>query len=97
MLFTINKPPLSSSNLEMAMRIAPKGAPILLFEDGVYAAQAAASSEALVKTALAQHPLYALGPDLEARGVRKLVQGVCVIGYDGFVQLVEQHQVVPWL
>ena len=51
----------------------------------------------LVRQALAQHPVYALGADLQARGVARLVEGVQVIGYDGFVELVEQHDVVPWL
>jgi len=97
MLYMVNKSPLSTSSLSTALRIAPQGAPILLYEDGVYAAMPGAKSEPWVKAALARHPLYALDADLEARGIGKVIKGVQVIGYDGFVELVEQHNVVPWL
>jgi tRNA 2-thiouridine synthesizing protein B len=97
MLYMINKSPLSASNLSSVLRIAPQGAPILLYEDGVYAAIPGARSEALVREALAHHPLYALDADLEARGIGQVIEGIQVIGYEGFVELVEQHNVVPWL
>ena len=97
MLYTINKSPLSSTNLASLLRIAPAGEPILLYEDGVYAALAGAASEGMLRQALAQHAVYALGADLQARGIVRVVDGVRVIGYDGFVELVEQHDVVPWL
>ena len=97
MLYTINKSPLSTTNLASALRIAPAGAPILLYEDGVYAAMPGASSAAAVQDALASHPIYALDADLEARGIASIMDGIQVIGYDGFVELVEQHDVAPWL
>ena len=97
MLYTINKSPLMFANLESALRIAPKGEPILLYEDGVYAAAAGAVSEPLARQALADHPVYALQADLEARGLSRLVEGIQVVDYDGFVELVEEHHVVPWL
>lgn len=50
----------------------------------------------LLAEALRTHPVYALGPDLAARGVRQVLDGVQVIDYDGFVALVEQHPVLPW-
>lgn len=97
MLYTINKSPLMFGNLKSVLRVAPKDEPILLYEDGVYAAAAGAASEELVHQALAQHPVYALQADLEARGLTSLVAGIQVINYDGFVELVEQHHVIPWL
>jgi tRNA 2-thiouridine synthesizing protein B len=97
MLHTVNKSPLSSDSLESALRVAAAGAPILLLEDGVYGARPGARSQGLLETALTGHPLYALGPDLEARGITRVIPGIRVIGYDGFVELVEQHVVVPWL
>jgi tRNA 2-thiouridine synthesizing protein B len=97
MLFTVNKSPFSTNHLASALRIAPTGAPILLYEDGVYAAAEGTQSAALVKKALANHPVYALEADLEARGIHKVLAGVGVINYDGFVELVEQHDVAPWL
>jgi tRNA 2-thiouridine synthesizing protein B len=97
MLYTINKSPLMFGNLNSALRIAPIDEPILLYEDGVYAAVAGAASEHTIRQALEQHPVYALQADLEARGLTSLVEGIQVIDYDGFVELIEQHHVVPWL
>ena len=97
MLYMINKSPLMFGNLKSALRIAPAGSPILLYEDGVYAAVRGAASESLIQQALKEHPVYALQADLEARGLKRLIEGVQVIDYIGFVRLVEQHNVVPWL
>ena len=97
MLHTVNNSPLGSPSLQSALRVAAAGDPLLLLEDGVYAARAGTRAEALVKSALASHPVYALGPDLKARGIDRIIEGIQVIDYDGFVQLVEQHSVVPWL
>jgi tRNA 2-thiouridine synthesizing protein B len=97
MLYTVNKSPLSTNSLQSALRIAPAGAPFLLYEDGVYAAVDGAQSAGWVKEALDIHPIYALEADLEARGLSKVIDGIQVINYDGFVELVEQHDVAPWL
>jgi tRNA 2-thiouridine synthesizing protein B len=97
MLFTVNKSPYTNNSLESVLRIAPSGAPILLYEDGVYAAAAGAGRAAPVLAALANHPVYALEADLQARGLAEVLEGVRVINYDGFVELVEQHDVAPWL
>jgi tRNA 2-thiouridine synthesizing protein B len=97
MLYTVNKSPLMFGNLKSMLRIAPDDAPILLYEDGVYAAAKGATSEELIKQALERHPVYALQADLEARALPSLVEGIQVIDYEGFVELVEQHHVVPWL
>jgi tRNA 2-thiouridine synthesizing protein B len=97
MLHTVNNSPPGSGSLQSALRVAAPDAPILLLEDGVYAARMGTRGEALVAAALRSHPIYALKPDLEARGIDRIIQGIRVIGYDGFVELVEQHQVVPWL
>ena len=97
MLYTVNKPPLSANSLNSVLRIAQTGSPVLLYEDGVYAAMPGARSAATVVTALAEHPIYALDADLEARGIGTVLEGIQVIGFDGFVELVEQHDVAPWL
>ena len=97
MLFTINKSPLMFGNLESVLRIAPVDDPILLYEDGVYAIAEGTIAEGLVKQALEQHPVYALRADVEARGIASLIDGIQVVDYEGFVELVEQHHVVPWL
>jgi tRNA 2-thiouridine synthesizing protein B len=97
MLYTVNASPTSSRSLESLLRIAAKGDPILLLEDGVHAARADAATRQLAAAALAAHPVYALAPDLKARAIARVVDGIRVIGYDGFVELVEQHTVVPWV
>ena len=97
MLFTVNKSPFSTNHLASALQVAPAGAPILLYEDGVYGAAEGTVGAKLVKKALADHPVFALQADLEARGIHKVVDGVDVVNYDGFVEQVEQHDVAPWL
>jgi tRNA 2-thiouridine synthesizing protein B len=97
MLYTVNKAPMSANNLASALRIAQVGSPILLYEDGVYAALPGAQSADTVTTALSRHPVYALDADMEARGIKAVIEGIQVIGFDGFVELVEQHDVAPWL
>lgn len=97
MLYTVNKSPLMFGNLKSVLRLAPGGEPILLYEDGVYAAAQGTASDNLIQQALNQHPVYALQADLQARGLASLVDGIQVIDYEGFVELVEQHHVVPWL
>jgi tRNA 2-thiouridine synthesizing protein B len=97
MLYTLNKSPYTTNSLESVLDIAPAGAPLLLYEDGVYAAVPSPKIQALADKALADHPVYALGPDLKARGLEEVWDGIRIIGYDGFVSLVEEHHVVPWL
>jgi tRNA 2-thiouridine synthesizing protein B len=97
MLYTVNKAPLSANSLDSVLRVAQSGSPILLYEDGVYAVLPGARSADTVQAALAKHPVYALDADLEARGVAQVIDGIQVIGFDGFVELVEQHDVAPWL
>lgn len=97
MLYTVNKSPFGCNNLVSMLRVAPENAPVLLFEDGVYGAIPGSSSEALIRDAMRAHQVYALDADLEARGIAKVIEGITVIGYDGFVALVEEHDVVPWL
>ena len=97
MLYTVNKSPLSTRSLDSVLRIAPPGAPILLYEDGVYAAADGTQTAAQVIAVQAEHPVYALDADLEARGIARIIEGIHVIGYDGFIELVEEHDVVPWL
>ena len=97
MLYTVNKSPLTTTNLETCLTIARQGEPILLYEDGVYAAMDGARLSKRITAALERHPIYALEADLEARGIQRIIKGIQVIDYDGFVGLVEEHNVVPWI
>jgi len=92
-----DKSPFLHGNLESCLRFAPAGVPILLYEDGVYAAASGTRLEALIREAAQHHVVYALEADLQARGISRLAEGVQVIDYRGFVDLVAEHNVAPWL
>ena len=50
-----------------------------------------------VKAALNDHPIYVIDADVEARGIKNIIAGIKVIGFDGFVELIEENEMVPWL
>ena len=98
MLNIVNKSPLERDSLASCLRMAAPGA-ILLIEDGVYGALHGTAIAAKVRDALGRFRIYALRPDLEARAVADRVQdGITVVDYDGFVDLVaEHHACQSWL
>lgn len=88
MLHIVNKSPFQTSTLETCLRMAQAGNALLLIEDGVYAATVGSSAQASVRRACATLKVYALRPDLDARGMTdKLMDGVTLVDYDGFVDL----------
>lgn len=95
MLHTVNKSPFNNSALDECVRFATKGSPILLLEDGIYAAKANTAYSDKLAEILSNHDVYAIEADLEARGVNDIATGVKKIGYDGFVDLVEKHKTLP--
>ena len=97
MLYMVNKSPLMTNNLKTCLAIALDGDPVLLYEDGVYAAAEGGHISEKIKKALKNHPIFALEADLEARGIERIIEGIRIIDYDGFVGLVEDHNVVPWI
>ena len=100
MLHTINKSPFEKSTLNSCLRLAQEGSSILLLEDGVYAALKGTSYEDEICTAVEKFSIYALGPDLAARGMSedRLIDGIKVVGYDGFVDLAaEADRIQSWL
>lgn len=97
MLYMVNKSPLMTRNLETCLAIAPEGDPILLYEDGVYGTLPTGTLVDVLRRALERHPIYALDADLESRGIGRVLDGIRVIDYPGFVGLVEKYDVVPWL
>ncbi|MBI4665864.1 MAG: sulfurtransferase complex subunit TusB [Nitrospinae bacterium] len=97
MLHTVNKSPFNHGSLDECVRFAAKGAPILLIEDGVYAAKSGTAYEGSLKQIMQSHEVYALEADLKARGVAALADGVKVVNYDGFVELVEKHKMMAWV
>lgn len=97
MLFTINNSSITSNSFDSLLRIAPPGTPILFYEDGAFNAKEGARDSNKVKDALAEHPIYVIDADVEARGIKEIIVGIKVIGFDGFVELVEENEMVPWL
>lgn len=92
MLHIINKSPFQTSTFESCLRIAQAGNAVLLIEDGIYAATVGSSTEARVRELNAGLKVYALKPDLDARGMsEKVIAGVTLVDYGGFVDLVAQH------
>ena len=96
MLHTVNKSPYERNALDACLRLAADGSAILLIEDGVYAALDNTEGSKNLASRKSNFSLYVLGPDLEARGLneRPLIDGVEVVGYDGFVDLAAEHDSV---
>lgn len=99
MLHIVNKSPFTCSSLESCLRVAQPGAAVLLIEDGIYAATAGTSLQDRVRRPPQGLRFYALAPDIEARGMQgRIVEGVELIDYAGFVDLVAAHDnVQSWL
>ena len=97
MLHIVNKSPFKFRNLDSCLRVAHPDDPIILIEDGTYAALPNSSIEKLMKEALKTHPIFAIRADLKARGITEVMEGIKVCDYDCFVGLVEGHLPYSWL
>jgi tRNA 2-thiouridine synthesizing protein B len=99
MLHIVNKSPFERNALDSCLRFGRDGSAVLLIEDGVYAATRGNVAEPKIKAALGQMRIYALRPDLEARGMQApVIEGVQLVDYGGFVDLVTSHNAVQsWL
>ncbi|MDP8306169.1 MAG: sulfurtransferase complex subunit TusB [Candidatus Chlorobium antarcticum] len=97
MLHTINTSPFESPAMEECIRFVQPGDPVLFIENGVYAVQNGNRFSDAIAALQKTSPVYALQPDLDARGISSVDAEVKGIGYDGFVDLVEAHQVNSWL
>ena len=100
MLHTVNKSPFERNTLNSCLRLARKGSAVLLIEDGVYAAVAGTAVAEQISGRMAELSFYVLGPDIAARGLGgvALIEGIRVVGYDGFVDLVAEHDATQaWL
>ena len=96
MLHLVNKSPYERDSLKTAVGYMIDGDTLLLIEDGVYAAVKGGKAASEIDGM----KVSVLGPDLAARGIseEKLADGVTVIDYAGFVDLVESNdKVQSWL
>ena len=91
MLHIINKSPYDRPALDSALKTGT--GVILLIEDGVYAVAKGGAAEPKVKAALGKFKIYALTPDIEARGIAdRVTDGVIQVDYAGFVDLVAENK-----
>jgi len=100
MLHLINKSPFDRNALDSCLRLAQAGSSVLLIEDGVYAALSKTTSAEAVGKRMKDLKFYVLGPDVSARGLgdSPLIEGINVVDYGGFVDLVIEHDVAQsWL
>ncbi len=97
MLHTINKSPFESNTLQDCIRFISNNDVVLLFEDGVYAAINNSKKSDAVSSILKTNKVYALQADLKARGINSLIDGIEIVDYEKFVDLVEEHPVQAWL
>jgi tRNA 2-thiouridine synthesizing protein B len=97
-LHTVNKSPFESATFETCLGLAKSGSTVLLIEDGIYAATSGNSAADAISKADGIN-FAVLGPDAQARGVAdKLADGIKVVDYNGFVELVAEHGTVQaWL
>ena len=99
MLHTVNISPFEKNGLDSCLRMAKAGGAVLFFEDGVIGALAGTAVADKI-AARSDLKFYALGEDLAARGLgdKALVDGVEVVDYAGFVDLVAEHEAsTAWL
>ena len=99
MLHTVNKSPFDNGTLQTCLKFARQGSTVLLIEDGVYAAARDTTVSKQVQEALKSVQVYALKPDVEARGMQhRVMDGIRLVDYGGFVDLVAEHNAVQsWL
>jgi tRNA 2-thiouridine synthesizing protein B len=96
MLHLVNKSPYCTCNLNTAATIMKDGDRLLLIEDAVYGAVKSGKAASILQGL----KVSVLGPDLAARGITedRLADGIDVIDYAGFVDLVEANdKVQSWL
>ncbi|GJL82324.1 MAG: multidrug MFS transporter [marine bacterium B5-7] len=100
MLHTVNKSPFDKNSLKTCLSHSLKDSDILLIEDGVYGAIKDSAMSGDIEKALTDRKIYVLESDIKARGIdsSRLVQGVAIVDYGGFVELAASNdRVQSWL
>jgi tRNA 2-thiouridine synthesizing protein B len=95
-LHTINKSPFSHSTLASCLQVCAKNDGVLLLEDGVFGALVSAPCAGELTSLIAAGlKVYALAPDVSARGLGdKIRDDIALTDYNGFVQLSIDHTCV---
>lgn len=99
-LHTVNKSPFDRPSLSSALGHCLPGDAVILIEDAVVGARKGTGFATLIEQSLGQCKIYAMGPDLDARGLKAedLVAGIETVDYGGFVDLAAAHaRTQSWL
>ncbi|MDJ0833169.1 MAG: sulfurtransferase complex subunit TusB [Gammaproteobacteria bacterium] len=100
-LHTVNKSPFERNSLDTCLTVAATDSTVLMYEDGVAGALQNTSASSAISDAMGQGVKFAvLGEDLDARGLSsdRVMDGISVVDYAGFVQLAADHDnVQSWL
>ena len=99
-LHTVNKSPFDRTALKTCLNHMAIGDVMLMIEDGVVGARKGGAFAGALQAKLGSCAIYALAPDLAARGIKPedLVDGVKLVDYAGFVDLAaESERVCSWL
>ncbi len=94
MLHIVNKSPFENRTLDSCLRVVSgdSTAALILTEDAVFAATKGNIIESKIKAAMGSVKVYALWPDVEARGMQdRVIEGIKMVDYGGFVDLVAEH------
>ena len=88
-LHTVNRSPFEHGTFAACLARVRPGSAVLLIEDGVLAALADSRFATRLAALAADVEFFALGPDLDARGIEaaRLAPVVEVVDYAGFVAL----------
>ncbi len=99
-LHTVNKSPFEKMSLDSCIDHVKGESAVLLYEDGVYAALKGTGAAEKLASVMETTKVYMLGPDVKARGLAadKLLEGVEVVDYAGFVDLAAEYdKVLAWV
>lgn len=93
-LHTVNKSPFETNSLSSCLKHVQKGDAVLLLEDGVYGALKGTIASGDIWGKRVDVRFYVMSPDLAARGLAgsQLIDGLNLIDYAGFVDLVTKHK-----
>ncbi|HBR97936.1 MAG TPA: sulfurtransferase complex subunit TusB [Gammaproteobacteria bacterium] len=100
MLHIVNQSPFERDSLASCLTLSLPGAGILLIEDAVVAVRTGSRVAEDLLAAMTDRHIYALGPDLDARGIARdtILPGIRCVDYAGFVQLTTEHNTLQsWL
>lgn len=98
-LHLVSRSPGESQAFSQCLGRLGAGDAVLLLEGGVYAALKGSVAASDLREVLAGVGVYALEPDLAARGIGKdeLLEGVVRVDYAGFVELTLVHTpILSW-